>query len=126
MMGAIRLARHSGAQARLLLLVILSVFLAQTVAIQTHVHFAKAAASSPVAGTPERTKPTLSSTQTPTADPADCPLCRDLAIAGHYILPDGVTLSASALVLFWLFVPASVAVAVQQRSHRWQSRAPPR
>ena len=61
-------------------------FLAQTVAIQTHIHFSDTASSSVAASAGDRTDQIVSAAQLPAGDAADCPLCRELATAGHYIL----------------------------------------
>ena len=56
----------------------------------------------------------------------DCPLCAELAAAGHYLPPDAIVLPAPLFAAFAPFVPLAVLTALRQRSHRWQSRAPPR
>lgn len=62
----------------------------------------------------------------PPAHPSDCPICREMAVSGHFLPP--------ALVELTLPSPSAAIAAVARvlhssgfaRSHRWQSRAPPR
>jgi len=124
MFAALR-AGTSRAHALLVLLLMLAAFLAQTVATQSHVHFFGTA---PGAGASTAT--TADAGQILSSAPAgvlpDCPLCRELAMSGHYVLPDPVALSEGRGALFWLFATSVAALACRSRSHRWQSRAPPR
>lgn len=68
----------------------------------------------------------LVSEKAPPAHPADCPICREMAVSGHFLPPAPVALSLPA--------PSAAIAAVARvlhssgfaRSHRWQSRAPPR
>ncbi len=110
---------------RAFLLVMLVALLWQSYLIGTHVHPATGLPSVSSAigtGTPQlaardRQVPGRSDT---------CPICQELAQAGHYLPPAPVLVEAPARS-----VPPSVAAAPlslplqQQRSHGWQSRAPP-
>lgn len=124
MFAALR-AGSSSVHSPLILLIMLAAFLAQTVAIQSHVHFA---ASTPVSHV--ATVSTGGAGQSLSSAPAgtlpDCSLCRELAMAGHYVLPDPVSTIEGRTPLLWLCAASVVALACRQRSHRWQSRAPPR
>src|SRR5690348_7183573 len=120
----------------LTLLVVLTGFLFQSYAVQTHVHFANESGLSTVAASIGDTsygqKATTSKPakqqhkKLPIDDPANCPLCQASFLAGQYVMPDAVVfvLPAQALAI----VPAMLVLAVRSAfaSHIWQGRAPPR
>lgn len=58
-------------------------------------------------------------------DPANCPVCREIAHAGSYLLPTPVSIDAPAPLFFWFATATLLGLALASRSHRWQSRAPP-
>jgi hypothetical protein len=118
-------ARSSGLHSLLALLIMLAAFLAQNVATQSHVHFFGAA---PVAGASAATAGSAGQllSRAPVGALPDCPLCRELATSGHYVLPKPVALFEGQLAYFSLFTASVAVLACRQRSHRWQSRAPPR
>jgi hypothetical protein len=120
-------ARAAGPQSLLLALLMLAAFLGQSVATQAHVHFLSGPPLSAATADPNaRTGPILSATTAPGNALADCQLCRELAMSGHYVLPGPVPLFEGRLAPFWLAAATVAALACRQRSHRWQSRAPPR
>jgi hypothetical protein len=100
----------------------LAAFLGQSIVTQSHIHFAGSAAPAVSEGS---LKASPLSKQGPADSPADCPVCRELAAAGHYLLPDPVSLPSIILLPVWVFVLPLLGIACRQRSHRWQSRAPP-
>jgi hypothetical protein len=110
------------AHSLLLALLLLAAFLGQSIVTQSHIHFASSAAPAVAEGSFKA--PPLSK-RGPADSPADCPVCRELAAAGHYLLPDPVILPSIILPLAWVFVLPLFGIACPQRSHRWQSRAPP-
>lgn len=112
------------AHSLLLALLMLAAFLGQSIVTQSHIHFAGSAAPAVAVAEGSFKAPPLSK-RGPADSPADCPVCRELAAAGHYLLPDLVTLPGAVLPLVWVFVPPLLGIACPQRSHRWQSRAPP-
>jgi hypothetical protein len=96
----------------------------QSFVTQTHVHadpglYATAIADS--AGTPAR----LKAGRAPSDLPATCPICQEVAHAGSYLSPAAVALEPPVLADHWRDVAPSPATALRQRSHAWQSRAPP-
>jgi len=114
----------AGLRALLVLGLLLAALLGQSIAVQSHLHFARgsgwsAAAAEEAKGNPRHA---LSASHVP----ADCPLCRELATAGHYIAPGPLALSEGQAPFPWLFVLPVAALPCRPRSHRWQSRAPPR
>lgn len=57
--------------------------------------------------------------------PADCPICRVIAHAGHYLSPALGSFDTPIATAFSFAAPAALHTAIVQRSHAWQSRAPP-
>ncbi len=105
----------------------LAVFLGQSIVTYGHVHLPAGAMSSGATSLHQGSgKTALSATHAPANAPADCPLCRELAAAGHYLAPAPLVLPAGLPPVVWLFVLPAAVILSRQRSHRWQSRAPPR
>jgi hypothetical protein len=98
-------------------------FLCQSVIVQTHIHFAMARTKSPAlryhgAQSFERAR-------LPTDRPVYCPICQELAQAGHYVSP-GVVAFVLLLPVFDPVVGTSLGHVVKLSSwYGWQSRAPP-
>ena len=62
----------------------------------------------------------------PGDDQTNCPICQEILLAGHYVMPAAV---AWAPVIIWEPVAAitrDIAAIAQAYSHDWKSRAPPR
>ncbi|WP_329629989.1 DUF2946 family protein [Sphingomonas sp.] len=107
-----------------ILVVALLAFVWQGFVTQTHEHFQPAAVSTlqiakaghyqATGGQPSRD------------DPANCPICQDIAHAGAYITPTppAAVLATEAAAPSHV-VPLSFALTVRERSHAWKSRAPP-
>lgn len=57
--------------------------------------------------------------------PAHCLICRATALAGAAVLPGPVAFDPPVLASFQPVSAAPLGGAAVQRSHRWQSRAPP-
>ncbi len=58
--------------------------------------------------------------------PDTCPICQELAQAGHYLPPAPIVFDAPLLAVALLAVVAACFPTVQRRrSHDWRSRAPP-
>lgn len=98
-----------------LVLAVLIGFAAQSVATQGHVHFNPVSAHAAL-------KPLH---RAPADNPATCPLCRDLAQAGHYLTPVAILLDPPAASLVWLGALLLAAWHARSRSHAWLSRGPP-
>jgi hypothetical protein len=58
-------------------------------------------------------------------DPANCPLCQQITIAGAFVSPSYVGLAPPIHILF--AAPSALAILLQFRtvSHSWHGRAPP-
>ena len=96
----------------------------QSFVTQTHIHaepgmYAVAIADS--AGKPAQ----LKAGQAPSDLPATCPICQEIAHAGSYLSPTIVAFQPPIPVGLWRYVAPSLAATLHQRSHAWQSRAPP-
>lgn len=116
----------AGLRALLVLGLLLAALLGQSVAVQSHLHMAGRTAWVAPMGADGGTRHGLSTQHAPANTPADCPLCRELAMAGHYITPGPLAFLGGQAPLPWLFVLPVAALLCRSRSHRWQSRAPPR
>ncbi|MES2042625.1 MAG: hypothetical protein V4475_02050 [Pseudomonadota bacterium] len=55
-----------------------------------------------------------------------CPICREIAQAGFYLPPVQAALLASEPGAIWRVTLPPRALAPNQSSHAWRSRAPPR
>ena len=105
------------------LLAVLLAFSWQSFVTQTHEHF-DSGNHSTVAGA-KTDAPQLKTGRLPT-NPADtCPICREIAQAGHYLLPAPVAFHTPETITHWLTVTPSLVLVLCLRSHAWQSRAPP-
>jgi hypothetical protein len=96
----------------------------QSFVTQTHIHAnpgAYAAAISDSAGASTR----LKVGEAPSESPATCPICQEFAHAGSYLSPAAVALQGPLPIDLWRTVTPSLAPTLRQRSHDWQSRAPP-
>jgi hypothetical protein len=105
----------------LLAFLMLLVLLVQGTAVQTHVHWARQVSESAAAsrGSIQAANPAQGDSS------ADCPLCREAAMAGAYILPPAVVLPPPPAAVLWIATAMRAAFGVLTSAHSWQSRAPP-
>lgn len=61
----------------------------------------------------------------PFDNPATCPICQDLALAGHFTTPGSILLALPPLVAMPVAVRLEVPRFVAAVSHIWLGRAPP-
>lgn len=111
---------------RALVLAILTLFAWQSVLLQSHVHAAgvrpaQSAAASPVAAT----LPGVRAGSDRRDDPADCPICREVAHAGHYLTPSPAAVPAPAPLPTWVSVARTGPADAPRRSSGWRNRDPP-
>ena len=97
----------------------------QSIVTQTHSHFGLDAPLGAAA-----TKVDIASTQQPDRQspsdlPGQCPICRELAHSGQFVLPAPILFEAPAPVTFRAASALSIGSTLARRSHAWQSRAPP-
>jgi len=114
-----------GFRSALALLLVLAAFLGQSIVTQSHVHFADESVQVAAAATSHGQSATTSKHRRGES-PADCPLCRELALSGHYLMPAPVVLPELLALTVGLFLLPVMALAWRGRSHSWRSRAPPR
>ncbi|MBV9747249.1 MAG: hypothetical protein JO157_00390 [Acetobacteraceae bacterium] len=110
--------------ARLLHVIALALLAWQALVVQVHLH----APEAPVGATPAAVAQAgaqLSPTRHRPDSPLDCPICREIAHAGHYLTPDPVAYALPIAVAAWLSVAPLPKLLLGQRSHAWRSRAPP-
>jgi len=108
-------------RARPLLALLLLVLLVQGTAVQTHVHWARQAGVSAAAsrGSVQASNPAQGDSS------ADCPLCREAAMAGAYVLPPAVVLPPPPAAVLWIAATSLAAFGLLTTAHSWRSRAPP-
>jgi len=105
------------------LLAALLAFTWQSFVTQTHVHPAPHHALT-APGKAEHA--VYAGTGEPSPDqPANCPICQEIAHAGLYLLPVPVALDMPAPATAWVAVGPALAPQARPSSHAWRSRAPP-
>jgi hypothetical protein len=107
-----------------ILVAVLLAFSWQSFVAQTHVHFASAVDATTIAvradgAADASVKPSSSD------EPADCPICDEIAHAGHIYLPASLSFHIPERAEAWIILAAAGIVAPSQSSHAWNSRAPP-
>lgn len=114
--------RRSGWSAILAILLIALSW--QSVVTQTHRHF-HAPTGTVLAVAQDASSMQGKGQQTPFDPASDCSVCRQLAHAGAALLPDPVAIEAPVFAEFQPTETPRLDPASVQRSHAWQSRAPP-
>ncbi|WP_137861693.1 MULTISPECIES: DUF2946 family protein [unclassified Sphingomonas] len=97
-------------------------FLCQSLVIQGHLHanpVTHAAGASPVEAS------SISTAALSGEDQSPCPICQEIAQAGTYLPVASATFVPPTPIALWRAVTSSLELALRQRSHAWQSRAPP-
>lgn len=107
---------------RLIAALALVFFAIANFATQTHVHHLPIGTSAAGAMRFERTPPHAGN---PFDNPATCPFCQDIALAGHYTTPAVIELVLPALVALPVTIPIAMPDFVAATSHIWRGRAPP-
>jgi hypothetical protein len=116
---------QAGQRHAILLWLSLAALLLQSFLVQTHVHLSSI--SNPTSSNIERVASLGISSEKPVpGGDSGCPLCVEMKIAGHYLLPTPVALIAPPAFAFWFHRMVTVEPTRPQPTHHWQSRAPPR
>ena len=102
------------------LLVTLLAFAWQGFVTQTHEHYQPQAHPGVVVATGG-----VSHLRTPADSSDTCPICREMAQAGHYISPAPLVLFDREKFSHWVTATPALVLVVRLLSHSWQSRAPP-
>lgn len=110
------------------LLAVLVAFSWQSFLSQTHEHFGNARFAS-LASADTSADSGASRQQggrkAPSGLPDNCWICRAVAHADHLLLPQVLEAGVAPTTDFWFALPPSPGPSLAQRSHAWQSRAPP-
>ena len=107
---------------RLLVLLLLLCFVVQGTEVQSHVHFVRQAVSLTVASGNAQVEATPAGKSD---SPADCPLCRESAMAGDYVLPSAPVLPPPPEQVLWNAAAVLAAFTLLAPPLGWLSRAPP-
>lgn len=121
-LSAHALHRRSPALLIALLLLVLTSFTGRSFVTGTHLDLPASQLSLSGQGV---SGPVLTREKDAPAHPSDCPICREMAMSGHFLPPAPVELtlpSGSAAIAATTRVLQSTGGL---RSHAWQSRAPP-
>jgi hypothetical protein len=103
---------------------VLLAFSWQSFVAQTHVHFSAGGDSAAAPFDSGVSAGTIA--RSPSSDqPADCPICDEIAHAGHIYLPASLSFHLPAFGDAWIVLAAAGILAPSQSSHAWNSRAPP-
>ena len=117
--------------ARLILtFVTLFAFGLQSYLTQTHIHHPPVigqlalAGDIPMTGEPAKS-PGDTDKYPANQDPANCPLCQEIALAGYFVAPAAVLLVLPTAAAVATFDFAEITLPSRAPSHNWQGRAPP-
>lgn len=126
-------AAETSAGRLLLVLAVLTAFLFQSFATQTHIHVpgeASARFLSPDAPQSIPLKAELGQKaphkKAPADDPANCPLCQAMLLSGQFVSPSGIVFVLPSQPLAFIPLALSLPAIGESASHIWQGRAPPR
>lgn len=114
-----------GAGWHAMLIVMLFALSWQSIVAQTHRHFGLDAPLGATATKVDSAATQQLDRQSPSDLPGKCPICRELAHSAQFVLPTPILVEAPAPVTFWAASAALFGSTLAQRSHTWQSRAPP-
>jgi hypothetical protein len=106
------------------LLVALLALTWQSFIVQTHVHARPDGWATGLAAN-AASSAQLETGQSAPDVPTPCPICQEIAHAGSYLVPSLPAFHLPQPVIAWYAVSPSLTIAPRQRSHAWQSRAPP-
>ncbi len=120
-----RVRPHSWHQAFATLALILFAF--QNYVTQTHIHLLWQGAPGvqvQAMGAQAQQSPAPSK-KAPADDPANCPICQDVLLAGHFTAPAVIPVLPPALIVAALQPVQLATIAIATASHSWHGRAPP-
>jgi hypothetical protein len=111
-------------------------FAFQSCATQSHIHFSSASGISGKLA--DRGSPQASNKfaghfgeqQKPdryplSDDPSNCPICQQIALAGHVLTAGATSLIPPSEITFYALTNADVLILISGVSHAWRGRAPP-
>lgn len=92
---------------------------------QTHIHLLWQGAPG-VYAQRQTAKPAPTPNQFPPADdPANCPICQDMLLAGHFTTPGAIIFMLPDPIAIPIAIAREVSAVKAAVSHSWQGRAPP-
>lgn len=105
-------------------------FAFQSFLTQTHIHLlwqgAPSAYAQPLASAFDA-RPAPAQNRLPPADnPATCPICQDMLVAGHFTAPGAIALVMPQQIAAYIAITAAIPAFAATISHHWRGRAPPR
>jgi len=107
----------------LVIYVTLLAFGAQSYVTQTHIHIAPDSfASFAKLGANKQSQPDKFPAN---RDPANCPICQEIAHTGQFVTPAAAVLLLPTIAVSIIKIVADIPALAQSTSHAWQSRAPP-
>jgi hypothetical protein len=107
-----------------LVLLMLLAFGLQSYVSQTHIHIAPDSLAS--AAKVGANKQPLPDKYPAGSDPANCPLCQEIAHTGQFITPSAAALLLPSIAVSIVTLAADTPAVAQSTSHTWRSRAPPK
>jgi hypothetical protein len=108
------------------LCVILTTLLAfglQSYVTQTHIHLAPDSFAGASDSGATKQKPDKFPAN---GDPANCPICQEIAHTGQFVTPSAAALLLPSLAISIVRIVADIPTGAQSSSHAWRSRAPPK
>lgn len=112
----------SKAWRRVVVLLALLTFALQSYVTQTHIHFELSSANGIAAAAPLAPPGKHPFQETP----ANCPICQEIAMAGHYVTPGAAVLTLPSQSVSIVPLKIVVRFVVEAVSHDWHGRAPPK
>jgi hypothetical protein len=106
----------------------LAVFTIANFVTQTHVHLLGVPEGGKIAAAVNGFRfeqPLAPGKSNPFDDPATCPLCQDIALAGHFTTPAALPVLPPAPVALPVAIFIAMPAFVATVSHSWRGRAPP-
>jgi hypothetical protein len=97
----------------------------QSVLLQTHSHLPLPSAAQQSLHHHDEGGAGLASGHAPSDDPSNCPICREMAQAGHYLLPAPFAILAVAGSPIVLALPHFLLWPGRHEPHGWYGRGPP-
>lgn len=98
----------------------------QSYIAQTHIHLQPDTFSSYAKLSHEAGKQDPADKFPANGDPANCPICQEIAHTGQFVTPAAAVLFLPTASVSIITLVANVVAVPERASHTWQSRAPPR
>ena len=116
-------SRHPAMRLAIVLLTLMA-FGLQSYITQTHIHLAPDSFAS-AAGVANG-KHSLPDKFPANGDPANCPICQEIAHTGQFVTPSAAVLLLPGVAVSIIAIVTDIPSTAQTASHAWRSRAPPK